>query len=58
MFTEPKKSLSYQVSKIYPLKNIKRTYKISFSKLQVRKKVTSKVRFGNGHNHVMLVIQK
>ena len=52
MLTEPKKPLSYQVSKIYPLKNIKRTYKISFSKLQVRKKVTSKVRFANGHNHV------
>ena len=35
-----------------------REHKINFSKLQVRKQVTSKVRLGNGHNHKMLIIKK
>ena len=35
----------------------KRTYKINFSKLQVIKEVTSRVRLRNGHNPEIVIIR-
>ena len=43
--------------KIPLVKNIKRTYIINFSKLLVRKQITSRIGFGIGHSHEMLIIQ-
>ena len=51
-----KEQINLMPTKPKPLLSIKRTYKINFWKLQVRKQVTS--RLGNGHNHEILIIQK